>query len=134
MTRDIFLSRANAVASGNSLEPTPLSAAFPSALRVGVTERRRKCEFAKEMRRLAEEAYPSAEKIRLALDNLSTHTAAFYEAFSPKEARRLARRVEFVYTPVRGSWLNMAEIEISALVRQCLGKRRLLDVGTLSRR
>ena len=102
--------------------------------RVGVTERRRKCEFAEEMRRLAEEAYPSAEKIRLVLDNLSTHTAAaFYEAFSPKVARRLARRFEFVYTPVHGSWLNMVEVEISALVRQCLRRRRLPDVETLSR-
>ncbi len=102
--------------------------------RVEVTERRRKREFAEEVRRLVEEDYPRAEKIRLVLDNLSTHTAAaFYEAFVPERARRLARRVEFVYTPVHGSWLNMAEIEISALVRQCLGKRRLPDEGTLGR-
>ncbi len=67
------------------------------------------------------------------LDNLSTHTAAaFYETFAPEEARRLARRVEFVYTPVHGSWLNMVEIELSVLVRQCL-KRRLPDVETLGR-
>ncbi len=101
--------------------------------RVEVTERRRKCEFAEEVRRLAEEDCPQAEKIRLVCDNLSTHTAsAFYEAFVPEVARRLARRVEFVYTPVHGSWLNMAEIEISALVRQCL-KRRLPDEGMLRR-
>ncbi len=101
---------------------------------VEVTGRRRKREFAEEMRRLAEEDYPRAESIRLVLDNLSTHTAsAFYEAFEPEVARRLARRIEFVYTPVHGSWLNMAEIEISALVRQCLGKRRLADEGTLRR-
>ena len=56
------------------------------------------------------EDYPQAEKIRLVLDNLSTHTAAFYEAFAPERARRLARRIEFVYTPVHGSWLNMAEV------------------------
>jgi hypothetical protein len=100
---------------------------------VGVRERRRKCEFAEEMRRLAEEVYPNAEKIRLVLDNLSTHTAAaFYESFPAEQARTLARRIEFVYTPVHGSWLNMAEIEISALVRQCL-KRRLPDAETLSR-
>lgn len=100
--------------------------------RVEVTERRRKQEFAEAVRRIAEEDYPQAQRIRLVLDNLSTHTAsAFYEAFSPEVARRLARRVEFVYTPVHGSWLNMAEIEISALVRQCLGKRRLPDEGTL---
>ena len=101
--------------------------------RVEVTERRRKREFAEEVRRLAEEDYPQAEKIRLVLDNLSTHTAAaFYESFSAEVARKLARRIEFVYTPVHGSWLNMAEIEISALVRQCL-KRRLPDEETLRR-
>lgn len=102
--------------------------------RVAVTERRRKREFAEEVRRLAEEDYPEAERIRLVCDNLSTHTAAaFYEAFAPEAARRLARKVEFVHTPVHGSWLNMAEIEISALVRQCLRKRRLPDEGTLRR-
>ncbi len=85
------------------------------------------------MRRLAEEVYPHAEKIRVVLDNLSTHSvAAFYETFPPEVARRLARRVEFVYTPVHGSWLNMVEVELSVLVRQCL-KRRLPDVETLSR-
>jgi DDE superfamily endonuclease len=102
--------------------------------RVEITERRRKREFAEEVRRLAEEDYPHVEKIRLVLDNLSTHTpAAFYEAFEPERARRLVRRVEFCYTPVHGSWLNMAEIEISALVRQCL-KRRLPDVEALGRK
>src|ERR671914_2553536 len=92
-----------------------------------VTERRRKQEFALAMWRLAEETYPQAEKIRVVLDNLSTHTAAaFYESFPAEVARKLARRIEFVYTPVHGSWLNMVEIEISILVRQCLN-RRLLD-------
>jgi hypothetical protein len=101
--------------------------------RVEVTKRRRKREFAEQVRRIAEEDYPRAEKIRLVLDNLSTHTAAaFYEVFGTEQARTLARRVEFVYTPVHGSWLNMAEIEISALVRQCL-KRRLPDEETLDR-
>jgi hypothetical protein len=101
--------------------------------RVEVTERRRKREFAEQVRRIAEEDYPKAKEIRLVLDNLSTHTAAaFYEAFEPGAARRLARRIEFVYTPVHGSWLNMAEIEVSALVRQCL-KRRLANEGTLRR-
>jgi DDE superfamily endonuclease len=78
--------------------------------------------------------YPQAEKkIRVVLDNLSTHTAAaFYESFTPEQARRLARRIEFCYTPVHGSWLNMVEIELSVLVRQCL-KRRLPDMGTLER-
>jgi hypothetical protein len=98
-----------------------------------VTERRRKREFAHSMRRLAEEHYPQAQKTRVVLDNLSTHTAAaFYENFPAEQARRLARRIEFVYTPVHGSWLNMVEIEISVLVRQCL-KRRLPDKERLER-
>src|SRR5919199_4720252 len=85
------------------------------------------------MRRLAQGHYPRAEKIRVVLDNLSTHTAAaFYESFSAEVARKLARRIEFVYTPVHGSWLNMVEIEISVLVRQCL-KQRLPGIETLSR-
>jgi hypothetical protein len=98
-----------------------------------VSERRRKKEFAQSMRRLAEEHYPKARKIRVVLDNLSTHSgAAFYESFPPEQARRLARRIEFCYTPVHGSWLNMVEVEISVLVRQCL-KRRLPDIETLGR-
>ena len=98
-----------------------------------VTERRRKREFALAMRRLAEEQYPKAEKIRVVMDNLSTHSgAAFYENFSSEDARKLARRIEFCYTPVHGSWLNMVEVEISVLVRQCL-KRRLPDMEMLER-
>ena len=101
--------------------------------RTSVTERRRGREFAEEVRRLLEEDYPQAERVRLVLDNLSTHTvAAFYEAFPPEQARELARRVEFVHTPVHGSWLNMVEVEISVLVRQCL-KRRLADIETLKK-
>ena len=102
--------------------------------RASVTERRRNREFAEEaMRRLAEEDYPDAGSIRLVRDNLSTHSAsASYEAFPAEQARNLARRVGFVYTPVRGSWPNTVEIELSVLVRQCL-KRRLPDVGTLRR-
>jgi hypothetical protein len=100
---------------------------------VMVTEHRRKQEFAHSMRRLAQEHYPQAEKIRVVLDNLSTHTAAaFYESFSAEVARKLARKIEFIYTPVHGSWLNMVEVEISVLVRQCL-KRRLPDIETLER-
>jgi len=100
---------------------------------VVVTERRRKQEFALAMRRLAQEHYPHAEKIWVVLDNLSTHTAAaFYESFSVEVARKLARRIEFCYTPVHGSWLNMVEIEISVLVRQSL-KRRLPDIEALER-
>lgn len=97
--------------------------------RASVTERRRNREFAEEARHLAEEVYPEAEKIRLVCDNLSTHSAsAFYETFPAEQARR----IEFVYTPVHGSWLNMVEIELSVLVRQCL-RRRLADVETLGR-
>ncbi len=101
--------------------------------RTSVTERRRGREFAEEVRRLVEEDYPQAERVRLVLDNLSTHTAAaLYGAFAPEVARRLARRVEFVHTPVHGSWLNMVEVEISVLVRQCL-RRRIPDIETLGR-
>jgi hypothetical protein len=100
---------------------------------VEVSERRRGKEFAKLMHHLAEEVYPDAEKIRLVCDNLSTHSpAAFYEAFPAEKARSLATKIEFVHTPVHGSWLNMVEIEISVLVRQCL-KRRLPDIETLNR-
>ena len=87
------------------------------------------------MRHLAEEDFPGAEKIRVVLNNLSAHTAvASYESFSPEVARRLARRIEFVYTtPVHSSWLNMAEAEISASARQRLEDRRLPDVEALGR-
>ena len=106
----------------------------PTGWRRGmVSERRTKRGVAPEGRQLAAELYPDAEKIRLVCDNLSTHSpAAFYEAFSPEIAQRLARKIEFIYTPVHGSWLNMVEIEISVLVRQCL-KRRLPDIETLNR-
>ena len=98
-----------------------------------VTEHRRKLEFAAMMRYHLDDLYPEVERIRLVVDNLNTHSpAAFYESFPSEQARLLARRVEFVYIPVHGSWLNMAEIEISALVRQCL-KRRLPDEETLGR-
>jgi hypothetical protein len=99
-----------------------------------VRERRRGLEFAGEVRRLVEEVYPKAERLRLVVDNLSTHSpAAFYEAFPPEFARLLSRKVEFVYTPTHGSWLNMVEIELSVLARQCLGKRRIPDAETLER-
>lgn len=83
------------------------------------------------MRYLAEEAYPQAERVRVVMDNLNTHTpSAFYEFFDAERARRLVRKLEFVYTPVHGSWLNMVEIELSVLVRQCL-RRCLPDMETL---
>jgi len=75
--------------------------------------------------------YPDADQIVVVLDNLNTHTpASFYETFEPEEARRLADRFEFHFTPNHGSWLNMAEIELSVLARQCLG-RRIPDKETL---
>ena len=92
---------------------------------VEVTERRTKQDFAHQMRHLVDGYFPEAEKIRLVVDNLNTHTpAALYETFSPQEAHRIRQRLEFHYTPKHGSWLNMVEIELSVLVGQCL-KRRL---------
>lgn len=99
---------------------------------VEVTERRRKIEWATVMKQVADRLYPQVEKIIVVLDNLNTHTpSAFYENFEPEEARRLVERFEFHFTPKHGSWLNMAEIELSALVRQCLD-RRLPDLETLT--
>ncbi len=98
---------------------------------VEVTQRRTALDFAQQMRWLVDEAYPAAEVIRVVLDNLNTHTpAALYEAFPPAEARRVLRKLEFHYTPVHGSWLNMAELEFSMLSRQCLD-RRIGDRDTL---
>jgi hypothetical protein len=89
-----------------------------------VTARRGYLQFAQVMKALVDVHFPKAERIRVVLDNLNTHTpAALYEAFPPAEARRVLRRLEFHYTPVHGSWLNMAEIEFSLLSRQCLGRR-----------
>jgi transposase len=91
---------------------------------VEVTDRRTSIDFAGQMRALADQHYPHAERIRVVLDNLSTHTpGALYEAFAPEEARRILRRLEFHYTPKHASWLNMAEIEISVLVKECLDRR-----------
>ena len=99
---------------------------------VEVTEKRRKLEWATVMKQVSDVLYPQAEKIIVVLDNLNTHTpSAFYENFEPEEARRLVERFEFHFTPKHGSWLNMAEIELSALVRQCLD-RRLPDIETLT--
>ena len=99
---------------------------------VAVTERRTMVDFAQQMRWLADEAYPASEKIRVVLDNLNTHKpASLYETFEPKEARRIRKRLEFHYTPKHGSWLNMAEIELSVLARRVL-RRRIADEETLS--
>jgi hypothetical protein len=96
--------------------------------RLDVTEQRTALDFAHQMRSLAEEHYPQAEKIRVILDNLNTHTpASLYKAFEAQEARRLLRRLEFHHTPKHASWLNMVEIELSVLIGQCLGGRRIPD-------
>jgi hypothetical protein len=98
---------------------------------VDVTDRRTKHDFAQQMRDLVDRHFPDADRIRVVLDNLNTHTpGSLYEAFTPDEARRILRKLEFHYTPVHGSWLNMAELEFSMLSRQCLG-RRIGDRGTL---
>jgi len=91
---------------------------------VKATERRTRVDWAELIRELVDQHYPHAEKIVLVMDNLNTHTlASLYEAFAPEEARRLAEKLELHYTPKHGSWLNMAEIELSVLARQCLAQR-----------
>jgi hypothetical protein len=101
--------------------------------RVEVTGRRTSRDFARFARRVLDEWYPAADRVVFVLDNLSTHApAAFYEAFEPAEARRLCERVEWHYTPKHGSWLNVAELELSVLARQCLD-RRIPDMATLTR-
>jgi transposase len=100
---------------------------------VKVTARHTAIDFATCMRDLVDTHYPSARRIRVVMDNLAPHTpAALYEAFPPEDARRLLRVLEFHYTPKHASWLNMVEIEISILVRQCLD-RRIPDAETLRR-
>lgn len=100
---------------------------------VEVTERKRSVDFARFLQHLSDDHYAEADRIVLVCDNLSTHRpAALYEAFAPEEARRLAQRFEWHYTPRHGSWLNVAEMELSVLARQCLD-RRIPDLPTLSR-
>jgi hypothetical protein len=95
--------------------------------------RRTRRDWAGQVRRLLDEEYPGAEKVILVLDNLNTHTiASLYEAFEPAEAFRLARRLEIHYTPKHGSWLNIAEIELSALSVQALGDRRIPRIEDLN--
>jgi hypothetical protein len=100
---------------------------------VAVRERKTKIDWATEMARLLEGRYAACEKVTLVCDNLNTHTkGAFYEAFKPARARSLVRRIEFCYTPKHGSWLNIAENELSSLTRQCVRDRRFADVTTLT--
>jgi hypothetical protein len=99
--------------------------------RVSSREQRTRVDWAEEIRQLLEEDYPQARKIKLVCDNLNTHhLASLYEAFPPEQAHRLARRLELHHTPRNGSWLNVAEIELSVLSEQCL-QRRIADVPTL---
>jgi hypothetical protein len=99
---------------------------------VKVTERRTKQDFAQVMRELVDVHFPQAERIRVVLDNLNVHTlSALYEVFPAHEARRIVKKLEFHFTPKHASWLNMAEIEFSVMVRQCL-KRRIGERTTLA--
>lgn len=101
--------------------------------RVSCREHRTRIDWALEIQHLLEVDYPHAQTVTLVCDNLNTHTiASLYEAFEPQQAHRLARRLDIHYTPRNGSWLNVAEIELSILARQCL-KRRIADDQTLSR-
>jgi hypothetical protein len=98
-----------------------------------VTERRKSVDFAEQLKSLSDTHYPNAEKLVLVCDNLNTHTAAsLYERYDPAEAHRIANRIEWHYTPEHGSWLNIAEIELSIISRQCLN-RRIADFDMLKR-
>lgn len=107
------------------------SAPFIGWRRIEVTDNHATKEWAKGVRKLVEEDFPEAKHITLVMDNLSTHTgASLYKSFEPQIARFLLEKLEFVYTPKHGSWLNMAECEFSVLSRQCLS-RRLPDIDTV---
>jgi hypothetical protein len=100
--------------------------------KVNVREHRTAIDWAYEIRDLLNEDYPEAQKVLLVCDNLNTHTvASFYQAFEPAEARRLVERLEIHYTPKHGSWLNVAEIELSVFTEQCLD-RRIPDMSILN--
>ncbi len=92
--------------------------------RVEVTDQRTAVDWAKQIKTLVDQDYPKAEKITLVSDNLNTHVgASLYKAYAPEEARRILDKLEIHYTPKHGSWLNMAEIELSILSKQCLDRR-----------
>lgn len=100
---------------------------------VKARKRRTKSDWATEVAELLDGRYAECEKVLLVCDNLNTHTkGAFYEAFEPGRAREYVKRIQFCYTPKHGSWLNIAESELSALTRQCLRDRRIGDVITLN--
>ena len=107
------------------------TAPFQGWRRVSVRERRTSIDWAEEVKHLLDEVYPEAERVTLVCDNLNTHKIkSLFKAFPAEEARRLAARLEIVYTPKHGSWLNIAEIELSVFSRQCLN-RRIPDIETL---
>lgn len=111
------------------LEVEPLT----GSRHVDVTEHRARTDWARWVKGMLDERYPDAVSVRLVMDNLNTHSAAsLYETFLPEEARRLAERLEIHYTPKHGSWLNIAEIELSVLKGQCLD-RRIADIQTMRR-
>ena len=99
---------------------------------VTVRERRTKIDWAREVEELLRTRYAAAEKVILVCDNLNTHTkGAFYEAFEPEKARLIVRRLEFRHTPKHGSWLNIAENELSSMTRQCVRHRRFATIEPL---
>jgi hypothetical protein len=99
--------------------------------RVAITERRTAQDFARQLQKLVDQDFPTAKKVVLVTDNLNTHTMwSLYQAFPPQEASRILDRIEWHYTPEHGSWLNMAEIELSVMQTQCLD-RRIPDLCTL---
>lgn len=99
---------------------------------IAVTDQRTRTDWAREIRKLVDVHRPHAERITLVMDNLNTHSlGSLYEAFPPDEARRIIRKIEVVHTPKHGSWLNMAEIELNVLTRQCLD-HRIPDKQTLA--
>lgn len=101
--------------------------------RVAITQRRTAQDFAHQLRQVVDQDYPQAKKVVLVTDNLNTHTMwSLYETFPPEEASRILDRIEWHYTPEHGSWLNMAEIELSVMQTQCLSKR-IPDAPTLQR-
>lgn len=101
---------------------------------LAVTAHRAQGDFARQMQWLVDEAYPTAAMIRVVLDNVNTHSwAALYETFAAAEARRILQRLEWHYTPIHGSWLNIAEIELSILSRECLASRRIPTAAHLAR-
>jgi hypothetical protein len=101
---------------------------------VSIRENKTKIDWAEEMAHLLEERYAECEKVIVVCDNLNTHTkGAFYEAFEAERAFALASRIEFHYTPKHGSWLNIAENELSSMTRQCVSNRRIGDIETLQR-